>query len=102
MKFSKDDKVCALLIANKWGIDFTCFVGKLVKVEKSPANTVAHIEVTRYIGLLSTQRHKPTLFKLDIRLFKLLHWNPDTKEKVKELRNVSRTLHQLTREIKPA
>jgi hypothetical protein len=102
MKFSKGDRVCVLLVCNKWGVDFTCYVGALVKVEKKGqfANPTAELLVDKYIGLDSKQKHEPRKVVVDIRLFKMLHWNDENKALVKELRKQSKVLHQLTTDIK--
>ncbi len=99
MKFRKGDKVCALLIANRWSVDFTCFMGRLVKIEETPSVLKATILVTRYYGLYGGHEHDPKEFVLDIRLFKMMHWNAETKSKVKELRAASRTLHEMTKKL---
>jgi hypothetical protein len=100
MKFRKGDKVCALLVANKWGVDFTCFCGKLVKIEERGSLLVAKIMVSTYYDLYKKQKHKPSEFSLDVRLFKLLPWNEQTKEYVKSVRKASQTLHEVTCKVR--
>lgn len=99
MKYKKGDRVCALLVANKWGIDFTCFMGKLVKIEETTMVLKATILVTDYYGLYHHQKHKPKEFTLDIRVFKLMRWDAKTKTEVKELRAASRVLHKMTKKL---
>lgn len=98
--FKKGDKVCALLVANRWGIDFTCFCGRLVRIEQTATIRKAVIKVTVYIDLQTRQKHPPSEYTLDVRLFKLLHWNEETKAKIKELRAASRKMHKLTRSVR--
>lgn len=100
MKFRRGDKVCALLVANKWGVDFTAFMGKLVKIEDTGTIRKATIKVTRYYSLYEMQRHKPKEFCLDIRVFKLLKWDDASKAEVIALRNASRTLHKMTARVR--
>jgi hypothetical protein len=100
MKFRRGDKVCALLVANKWGIDFTAFMGKLVSVEQTEYVKKATIRVTHYYSLYSMDKHQPKEFTLDIRLFKLLKWNSTTKKKVGDLRTACRMLDQMTKNVK--
>lgn len=100
MKFRKGDKVCALLVCNKWGVDLTCFIGTLSKISNAGSSKQATIEVTRYVDLVSTQKHKPRPFVLDLKLWQLLHWNLNTKEKLKQLRATSRSLNKITSDIR--
>lgn len=100
MKFAKGDKVCALLVNNKWGVEYTCFVGELEKVEKTSYGTIAHIQVTKSISLYDKKEYPASLFRLDAKLFKILPWNDTTKLKLKTLREASKVLDKLTREIK--
>lgn len=101
MKFRKGDKVCLLLVNSRWGIDLTCFVGTLVKIEITPYSVVAHVDVTRYISLVKNEKYKqPTLYKVDAKLFKLLPFNESTKAQIREIlkqsRRLSKTVQQLT------
>lgn len=100
MKFRRGDKVCALLVANKWGVDFTAFMGKLVGIEDTGSILKAKIMVTRYYSLHENQKHSPKEFTLDIRVFKLLHWNDETKKEVAALRLASRSLHKMTKRVR--
>jgi len=93
--------VCLLLVNSKWGIEVTCFVGKLVKIEITAYSVVAHVDVTRYISLVKNEKYKqPTLYKVDARLFKLLPFNETTKGKIldilKQSRALCKTIQQLT------
>lgn len=97
MKFKKGDRVCAILVCNKWGVDLTCYVGELQKVEKvGNMNPVAQINVDTYISLGKKEKHKPTVTRVDVKLFKLLLWTDDVKEKIKQVRDCSRELHKQT------
>lgn len=102
MKFKKGDKVALVLIANKWGLDFTCYIGTLKKVEKKGqySNPTATISCTKYIGLDSKQTHDPRDVCVDVRLFKMVHWNEEIKTKLRKLREVSQQLHALTTEFR--
>lgn len=100
MKFRRGDKVCALLVANKWGVDFTAFMGRLVSVEETGSILKAKIKVTRYYSLYESKKHAPKEFTLDIRVFKLLHWNSSTKNEVIKLRDASRMLHRMTKKVR--
>lgn len=97
MKYRKNDKVCALLVANRWGVDFTCFCGRLVAIEERGTVRAAKIMVSVYYDLFVKKKHKPSEFNLDIRLFKLMPWNDETKTYLREIRQASRTLHELTK-----
>lgn len=103
-KFAKGDRVCALLVCNKWGVDFTCFVGTLKKVEKRGPNgemPIATINVDKCFFLKGpVQEQKPHDFQLDVRLWKLLPWNKETREEVKNLRKACRLLDEMTKKVK--
>lgn len=93
MKFRKGDKVCLLLVNSRWGIDVTCFVGRLVKIEVSPYAKAAHVDVTRYISLVKNEKYKqPTLYKVDVKHFKLLPFDEHTKAHVRDILKQSRRL----------
>jgi hypothetical protein len=103
-KLTKGERVCALLVCNKWGIDFTCFVGVLQKVEKRGLNgemPVATIEVDKAFYLYGpVQEQKAHPYHLDARLWKILPWNKETRAEVKSLRKACRTLDEMTRKVK--
>lgn len=103
-KFKKGDRVCALLVSNRWGIDLTCFVGELKKIEKrGPDGTmpVAVIHVTKSFFLYGApEDRKGHDFHLDARLWKILPWTQETRDLIKELRAESRVLDQLTRKVR--
>jgi len=96
IEFHKGDRVCAVLVCNKWQVDFSCFCGRLVRIEKNEFVNKAVIRVTTYFTLYEKQKHKPTEYVLDIDLFKLLPWNEENRKKVRELRLASRTLNRMT------
>lgn len=101
MKFKKGDKVCALLVCNKWGVDFMCYVGELQKIEQVQGrNPVAQINVDSYYDLKIKHRHAPTVTRVDVKLFKLLPWTHEVKLKIQDLRDQSRKLNKMTRELK--
>ncbi len=99
-KFKKGDKVCALLVANRWGVDFTCFCGRLVNIEERGTVLSAKIMVSVYYDLFVKKKHKPSEFNLDIRLFKLMPWNNETRAHLRQVRAASQTLHALTKRIR--
>lgn len=103
-KVKKGDKVCALLVSNKWGVDLTCFVGTLQDIEKRGANgemPVAVINVTKTFFLYGAPKEqKAHDFHLDARLWKILPWNKATRDEIKKLREASRVLDQLTRKVR--
>lgn len=103
-KIKKGDKVCALLVSNKWGVDLTCFVGTLKGIEKRGADgaiPVAVITVTRTFFLYGApQEQKAHDFHLDARLWKILPWTKETRDEIKKLREASRLLDQLTRKVR--
>ena len=96
MKYRRGDKVCALLVANRWGVEFTCFCGRLVNIEERGTVLAAKIMVSVYYDLFVKKTHPPSEFSLDIRLFKLMPWNNETKSHIRAVRQASRTLHELT------
>lgn len=101
MKFKKGDRVCALLVCNKWGVDFMCYVGHLQAIEKKGLqNPVAQIKVDTYYDLNTKHKHDPTVTRVDIRLFKLLLWTDEVKAKIKTLRTQSRELNATVKELR--
>jgi hypothetical protein len=103
-KFAKGDRVCALLVCNKWGVDFTCFVGTLQKVEKrghAGEMPVATITVDKSFFLYGpVQEQKSHDFKLDVRLWKLLPWTKETRDEVSNLRKECRVLDEMTKKVR--
>lgn len=95
MKFRTGDRVCALLVANRWGVDFTCFCGRLVEIEERGAVLSAKIKVTQYFSLYGKKTCKSAEFNLDIRVFKLMKWTEETKAHVIAVRKASRELDKL-------
>jgi hypothetical protein len=97
MKFKKGEKVCAVIVANKWGVEFSCFVGVLESVERKPgSNPVVTMSTRRYIGLTTDQKYdKPTSQRIDAKVFKVMPWNDEVKAFVKELRDQSIKTHQM-------
>jgi hypothetical protein len=103
-KLAKGDRVCALLVCNKWGVDFTCFVGTLKKVEKRGLNgemPIATVSVDKVFFLYGpVQEQKEHDFSLDARLWKLLPWTKETRTEIKHLRKACRMLNELTRKVR--
>jgi hypothetical protein len=103
-KLRKGDRVCALLVCNKWGVDLTCFVGTLKKIEKRGMNgelPAAVITVDKTFFLYGpVENRKEHDFELDARLWKILPWTKDTRTKIKEVRTAARVLDQLTRKVR--
>lgn len=103
-KFAKGDRVCALLVCNRWGVDLTCFVGELKKVEKRGPNgemPIVTINVDKSIFLYGEpQNQKPHDFTLDARVWKILPWTKETRTEIKGLRKACRMLDAMTKKVK--
>lgn len=101
MKFKKGDRVCAVLVCNKWGVDFLCYVGELDKIEKRPnSNPVAQIKVDTRYSIVTKTKHEPVVSRVDAKLFKILLWTPEVKAQIKEVRSQSRILNEATLKLK--
>jgi hypothetical protein len=100
LKLRKGDRVCALLVCNKWGVELTCFVGELLKVEKTTYSTVVSINVDFYMDLTSKRKQPPHVFTLDAKLFKVLPWTLEMQEKIRAVRDQARLLDQATKTLR--
>jgi hypothetical protein len=103
-KFAKGDRVCALLVCNRWGVEFNLFVGTLMKVEKrgfDGKTPIVTINVDTYLYLNGpSQNQKPHDFVLDANLWKILPWNKETRAEIKQLRKACRMLNEMTKKVK--